>query len=32
VHNRDQFPVRELAERLRQKGQDGIRLQSGRAA
>jgi PTS system mannose-specific IIA component len=32
VHNRDQYPVAELAERLRQKGQDGIRLQSGRAA
>ena len=32
VHNRDQFGVRELAERLLQKGQDGIRLQSGSAA
>ncbi len=32
VHNRDRFGVRELAERLRQKGQEGIRLQAGRAA
>ncbi len=29
LHNRDRYPVVELAERLRQKGQDSIRLQRG---
>ena len=32
VHNRDAYGVRELAERLRRKGQDSIRLQRGVAA
>ena len=29
LHNRDAFPVLELAERLQRKGQDSIRLQRG---
>ncbi len=32
VHNRDAYGVRQLAERLCQKGQEGIRVQPGRAA
>jgi len=32
LHNRDQYPVEELAERLKQKGQDSIRLQRGLSA
>lgn len=32
VHNRDQYGVRELAERLLKKGQESIRVQAGRAA
>jgi mannose/fructose-specific phosphotransferase system component IIA len=32
LHNRDQYPVVELAERLQKKGQDSIRLQRGQAA
>jgi mannose/fructose-specific phosphotransferase system component IIA len=32
LHNRDRFPVAELAERLRLKGQDSIRVQRGQAA
>ena len=32
LHNRERFGVTELAERLRQKGQESIRLQRGRAA
>ena len=31
LHNRDRYPVTELAERLRQKGQESIRLQRGAA-
>ena len=29
LHNREQFPLDELAERLKQKGQDSIRIQRG---
>jgi PTS system mannose-specific IIA component len=29
LHNRDSYPVGELAERLRRKGQDSIRVQHG---
>lgn len=32
LHNRDRYPVAELAERLRLKGQDSIRVQRGRPA
>jgi mannose/fructose-specific phosphotransferase system component IIA len=32
LHNRDHYGVTELAERLRQKGQDSIRIQRGVAA
>lgn len=32
LHNRDAYGVDELAERLRRKGQDSIRVQRGRAA
>ncbi len=32
LHNRDAYPVRELAERLKQKGQSSIRLQYPPAA
>ena len=32
LHNRDRFAVAELAERLRVKGQDSIRVQRGQAA
>lgn len=32
LHNRDRFGVVELAERLRSKGQDSIRVQRGQAA
>ncbi len=32
LHNRDDYPVRDLAERLRQKGQESIRLQFSPAA
>jgi mannose/fructose-specific phosphotransferase system component IIA len=32
LHNRDQFPLDELAERLKQKGQDSIRVQRGQGA
>lgn len=32
LHNRDQYPVSELAERLRLKGQESVRLQRAPAA
>jgi mannose/fructose-specific phosphotransferase system component IIA len=32
LHNRDRYPVLELAERLQKKGQESIRLQRGIAA
>jgi mannose/fructose-specific phosphotransferase system component IIA len=32
LHNRDQYAVEELAERLQKKGQDSIRLQRGPSA
>ena len=32
LHNRDQYPVGELAERLRKKAQDSIRVQRARPA
>ena len=32
LHNRDQYPVEELAERIQKKGQDSIRLQRGQSA
>jgi len=32
LHNRDQYAAEELAERLRRKGQDSIRVQRGPAA
>jgi mannose/fructose-specific phosphotransferase system component IIA len=32
VHNRDRYSVADLAERLRKKGQESIRLQSGQPA
>jgi len=32
LHNRDRFPVGELAERLQQKGRDSIRVQRGTPA
>jgi PTS system mannose-specific IIA component len=32
LHNRDQYPVDELAERLQQKGQASIRVQRGQSA
>lgn len=32
LHNRDRYPAIELAERLKQKGQESIRLQRGQAA
>jgi PTS system mannose-specific IIA component len=32
LHNRDQFPVGELAERLKQKAQDSVRVQRARPA
>jgi PTS system mannose-specific IIA component len=32
VHNREQYGVRELADRLLKKGQESIRIQAGRAA
>ena len=32
LHNRDQYPTEELAERLKQKGQDSIRVQRGQGA
>lgn len=32
LHNREQYPLQELAERLQKKGQESIRLQRGQTA